>query len=284
MNKLFLYAYAVLLLAACSKNNQLISDPDRSLLGTGSYLKFVKNNNLLIDYNTISTATVSVTVKEIGEAVDKINIYTGSSADPATWKLATTVPGTGAENTITVKATEIAKALNIPPADLTPGSTITLYTEVVTKTGKKYTIVNAHPDLQGQPAYAAEFFFQAVVFCNYDAAATDNKMYTVVQDDWADFTAGDVITVVNGPAANQVTLQGVWATPFNHKDLVLNVAANGSVVVPAQAYGAYTNAGAIWSAQGSGFVFSCINTIDITLTHSSSDGVAGGVRFILKKQ
>ncbi|MEO5593441.1 MAG: hypothetical protein ABIR15_01225 [Chitinophagaceae bacterium] len=286
MNKLFLFICTVVLLAACSKNSQLISDPDRSLIGTGAYLKFVKNNNLLIDYNTLSASTVSVTVKEIGEAVDKINIYTGSSADPGTWKLATTVPGTGtsAENTILVKATDITKALNIQPADLTPGTSVTLYTEVVTKTGKKYNIANANPDLQGQPAYAAEYFFKAVVFCNYDAATTNNKVYTVVQDDWADFAAGDIITVVNGPAAGQVTLQGVWATAFNHKDLVLTVAANGSAVVAKQQYGAYTNGGAIWSAEGNGFVFSCINTIDITLTHSSTDGTATGARFILKKQ
>ena len=283
MNKLLILLFAILALTGCTKNSQLISDSDRSLLGTGSYLKLVKNNNLLIDYNSLTTATVSITVNEVGEAVDKINIYTGSSADPATWSLATSVSGTGGNNTISVKATDIAKALGVSPTDMVPGSTFTLYTEVVTKSGKKYNIVNAHPDLQGQPAYAATFFFQAVVFCNYDKETTNNKDYEVVEDDWADFAIGDVITVVNGPGTNQVTLQGVWATPYNHKDLVLDVAANGSVTVAKQAYGSYSNGGEIYSAQGTGFVFSCIKTIDITLTHSTPSGSAAGVRFILKQ-
>ena len=96
-------------------------------LGIGAYVTLVKSTNLIIDYANLNTTTVSITVKEYGKAVDKIKIYVtkgAATANKASWKLVKEVPYTtpNADVVLSVKATEIAAALGIPPTSLETGA------------------------------------------------------------------------------------------------------------------------------------------------------------------
>jgi hypothetical protein len=59
---------------------------------------------------------------------------------------------------------------------------------------------------------------------------------------------------------------------------------NGIATVPEVLYGNYTCCGYEASAIGSGFVFSCTGTIDITFDMFNSGGDFGNYRLVLEKQ
>lgn len=285
---MLLSLFAFVIASGCKKNIYKISDPDRDNFGYGSYLKLVNADNTLLDYTNLSSSTLSVKVTEIGGPVSKINLYVvagGEDTDTSHWKFVKTISGTGGENTLSVKAQEIADALGISLTDFNPGDVYTIYTEVVTTKGVKFTINNANADLAGGPAIAAVFLFKGTVFCAYDPATTDNVQYEVVNDDWADFQPGDVITVINGPAANQITLQGVYATTINHKDLVVDISPdNGAATIESQVNGTYPGFpyGDI-SASGDGFIFSCQGIINLNISLDVSLGNLGVVNLKLRK-
>ncbi|MBC8032798.1 MAG: hypothetical protein H7Y03_01530, partial [Chitinophagaceae bacterium] len=57
--------------------------------GTGSYLTLVKSTNTIINYAERTTSEVSITVKEYGDPLEKIVVYTtkgGVSLDRTKWK------------------------------------------------------------------------------------------------------------------------------------------------------------------------------------------------------
>jgi hypothetical protein len=106
-----------------------------------------------------------------------------------------------------------------------------------------------------------------------------------VNDDWDDFDPGDLITVKNGPGANQITLEGVYKTSVNHKDIVVDIAPdNGAATVARQAYGTYAGDTQVFQAEGTGFIFSCAGTINLNLRHTTTAGGAAPGFFNLRLQ
>ena len=186
---------------------------------------------------------------------------------------------------LTVTTTELAAAFGTTPSGLNPGNTYTFYNQNITKDGRTFDVSNSDDDLEGQVGYQSAFRWQAIVFCAYDAASTNNVDYEVVSDEWGDFGVGDIVTVKNGPGANQITLVGVFATTINHKDIVIDVApANGAATVAKQAYGTYSFDPRTIQAEGNGFIFSCAGLININLRHTATDGSNfGAARLVLKK-
>ena len=128
MQKISLYILAIVavfVINSCKKG-EVVSDP--SSLGTGSYITLVKSNNTIIDFSNLATSKVSITVKEFGSPVDKIKVFVTkgtTSLDRAKWKLVKEFTYSG-ETNLEVSATEIAKALGIPPTGLETGATLSL--------------------------------------------------------------------------------------------------------------------------------------------------------------
>ena len=188
---------------------------------------------------------------------------------------------------------DIAKALGITQAAMTPGTVYSLYNEVVTKDGRTFSLINtSSADLESQAAFNVAFRWQAVVVCPaFNLADHYNDVTYVVQvDQWEDFTPGDEILVKLGPAANQITLVNVFPTDISHKDMVVNInTANGIASVARYTYGGYSFLGpTIYTAATAGsfnFVFPCTGTIDLLLNHVSTGGTNfGNYRLVLKKK
>jgi hypothetical protein len=285
MKKLLIYALFTTVLFSCKKA-YFTNDFDNFEIG--SYLRLDKTEKTTIDYNKVAQESVAITVTPLGSELDKVNVYAvlgGENLDESKWKLVKTFPATGSAMTLTITATELATAFGTTPAGLNPGNTYTLYNQNITKDGRTFDVSNSDDDLEGQPGYQSAFRWQAIVFCAYDPTSTNNIDYEVVTDEWGDFGAGDIVTVKNGPGANQITLVGVYPTTINHKDIVVNVApANGAATVVKQVYGMYTTDPRTIQAEGTGFIFSCAGLINLNLRHTATDGSNfGNARLILKK-
>ena len=169
-----------------------------------------------------------------------------------------------------VSNSEIATALGLPPGGLSPGSVFNLYNEVVTKDGAKYSSVNTSPqDLENQVAFNAALQWTGTVVCPYNAATVAGT-YTIVRDDWADWQPGDQVEVTTGPGANQLNLSQVWPNPAAGNivtPLVISIdPATGVATTPSDlTFGDYGGFKGVTSTGSSGFVFSCLNKISLTI-------------------
>jgi hypothetical protein len=271
------------------KKGDVVSDV--KALGTGAYVTLVKATNLRIDYANITNTSVSITVKEYGNPVDKIKIYVtkgGSTSDKTKWKAIKEVPLSG-ETVLSVKATEIATALGVLPADIVPGGQYTLYNQVITKEGTIYDISNTPSSFYGNSNYNMALLWTAVVVCPF-VAPIAGKYKVVYDGDWQDWATGSLVDVLDGPGANQVNLSKVWPNPVYGTAispfLIVNVdPATGAATIPTGNWGDYGTYITSTLSGSSGFVFSC--TGDITLrihVNATGFGDQGFLSLILKKQ
>jgi hypothetical protein len=258
--------------------------------GTGTYLTLVKSNNQIIDYSQRNTSEVSITVKEYGQAVDKIVIYTTKgtvSLDRSKWKKVKEVPYNG-ETTLAVKATEIAAALGISVDALETGATYSLYNQAVTKSGEIHDAANTNSAYQGLPAYNMALTWQAVVICPFTGNMAG--MYVVQQDDWADWAAGDIVEVMDGPGPNQINLSKVWPNPIygtivNPLVVNVNAATGAATVTSGVTFGNYGSYNAVTGTGSSGYVFSCTGQVLVSIRVTATGfGDQGSLKLYLKKQ
>ncbi|MBI2730462.1 MAG: hypothetical protein HYX40_06885 [Sphingobacteriales bacterium] len=273
-------AFIALLGAVSCKKLDVVSDS--KTLGVGSYLTLEKKTNLNIDYDNLNTTSVSIDVKEYGSPVDKITIYVSKEAtqDQSAWKKIKTVPYSGT-TTLNVKATEIATALGVAPSELLPGSQYTLYNEILTKDGRTYSFANTLADFEAISNYRMALRWKATVICAWTQASTNGTVWTIDEDGWEDFVAGDQFVMQNGPGANQVTMVGVYPTSYLHKDVVMDInPATGEVTIAKQAYGGYSNGGTVYSAEGSGYIFSCAGKLDLNVNHTGGGSNFGFFKFV----
>jgi hypothetical protein len=153
---------------------------------------------------------------------------------------------------------------------LTPGSVFHLYNEAVLKDGRKFSSNNTSDiDLENQTAFNVAFHFTATVVCPYDAS-TIAGTYTVVRDDWQDWTPGEQVEVTAGTGANKVDLSQVWPNPAFGTvvtPLTLTVdPATGVVTVPGGVvFANYGGATYTTDPGSSGFVFSCTKQINVRI-------------------
>jgi hypothetical protein len=273
-----------LLLGVGCKKGDVISDVKS--LGTGAYVTLVKATNLRIDYANLSNTSVSITVKEYGNPIEKIKIYvTAGSAttDKTKWKAIKEVPYSG-ETVLTVKATEIATALGVLPTALSPGNSYTLYNEVTTKDGKIFDLTNTPGTFAGNSNYNMALSWTGVVVCPFVQTGFAGN-FEVLEDGWEDYFPPDVITVSDA-GTNKLSFN--YGTGFNVKPIVIDIdPATGAATVPAVAYGSYSAAGTIYTCKTSGasnYVFSCIGTITLRLNHTGGGSNFGDFTIRLKKK
>ena len=266
MKKYFIIVIAFITALSCTKE-----DNDYfSKLGIGAYLTKVSSKTFLDSKDP--NATVDLTVGKVGSEVASINVYTAatSTLDKSLWKLIKNVPFTGDSTKLSVTNKEIATALGLTPGDLPPGVVFDLYNEIVTPDGQLFSSINtSSQDLENQVAFNAALRWTGTVVCPFDAGSVAGT-YTVVRDDWDDWDPGDEVEVTAGPGPNQVNISLVWPNPdlgVIVTPLVINVdPLTGVVTVPANItfgnYGTFTGG---TSTGSSGFVFSCLDKISITV-------------------
>ena len=266
MKKAYIFSLLLtLLVLSCDKSKDFYKE-----LGKGGYLTLVRQVNGLL--NAVDpNSSVSQIVNSYGEPVESINLYVSATAtvNKANWKLIKNIPFSG-ETTISTTNREIATALSLTPGALTPGSVYHLYNEAVLKDGRKVSSANTSDiDLENQPAFNVSFHWTATVVCPYNPA-TIAGTYTVVKDDWQDWTPGDMVDVTAGPGANQVDLSSVWPNPaFGNIVTPLTVTVDpttGTATIPSGVtFGNYGGFLAITDPGSSGFVFSCTGQISLRI-------------------
>ncbi len=266
------------------KKGQISGDKNNLILG--SYLTTKAKGNEKLDYKQIATSTVSRTFGQYGAPIDQINLYVvfGQNLDPASWKKIKTIPFSDGV-VVSVTGAEIATALGIQPKDI--NTDMTIYSEAVTKDGRKFSMANTPTNYQSFDVYNIGFVWP-VTLINY-VCPFDNSFYNgtfaIITDEWNDFATGAPITVQPGPSATQITLT-LYPAPgvgSNRKNIVINVdPATDSVVCPKQVYGDYPGAPNL-SCQGVGTVSNCSGIISLTLEHSDAGGSYGTYKVVMKK-
>ena len=292
MKKISIYIslFVGVMLFSCKKTE--ITNPlaDFKNLGIGSYITKVSVLNLNLDYN-VATSKVGITIDQYGEDVDKVVLYVvvGANPTPSAWKKIKTITFTGTGTEVSATSQEVATALGVAVSALTPGNYYTFYNQVITKNGKTYDVSNTPGALESNSNYNAVFRWQAYVTCPFTGGMTGN--YKVLQDDWADWSVGDVVQVTDGPAANQINLSKVWPNPAYGSivnPLLVNIdPANGVAKVPLVTFGAYSP---LTTAQGAstgdvaGYVFSCTGFITLSMKVVYNGSNQGNLKLVLQKQ
>jgi hypothetical protein len=297
MKKLLIIIIAVFaafaVLDSCKKTGGNINPlTDVTNLKVGSYL--VQDSSISANLNTSSsTSEIGIVVHQypLGETVDHILLFAtlGTSTDTTQWHLVKSVPYTaGSKVALSISSADLGKGYGVDPTTFAPGSLFTFFTRAVTKSGATYDINNAGDNGGGGlvtgPAYASAFSFTAYVVCPFTGGMTGT--YKVIRDDWADWSAGDMVQVTDGPGTNQINLSQVWPNPaFGNiiSPLLVNVdPASGAATVPKVDFGDYGSVAS--AASGSGYVFSCTGYITLSIDVIYAGGDQGALSLILQKQ
>ncbi len=273
---------AILFVGSCKKDSRNPLFDNKFLVG--SYLTL--DSTINVNFNTTDlSSSVGIIVSSVGATVDKVNLFVvdDASADQ-TWKLVKTIDYTGDGTQISATGQEIATALGYTADQFMPGTTLTMYNQVVTTDGKTYDINNAGPNVTA-PDFNSIFSWTVFIVCPYTGGMAGD--YEVIQDDWADYSPGTIITgaVEEGPGANQITLH-VYPNPAYGDPvdpMIVDIdPETGSATVPLVTYGDY--GGVLTTAEGGGYVFSCTGLITLTLDHNYGGTLYPGLKLILQKQ
>lgn len=298
MKKIVWYSLIIILVAGASSCKKVKDNPfsDWGNFGQGTYLTLVKSINKNFNFAQINTSSVGITVDQYanGEAIDKILIYAtkGSSTDTTDWHLVKTVPFTPGGTDLTVTGKELGTALGVDPTTFEAGSFYTFYNRLVTKSGRTFDVNNTSDNggsafING-PTYNGAFYFVGYITCPYSGSAAGT--YKVIADDWVDWHPGNLVTVSDGTAANTVDLSDVWPNPaygdkLTHLTVKVDPATGTATIDEGQVWGDYGSYVTSTLSGSSGYVFSCVGLITLSI-HVSATGYGdqGFLRLILQKQ
>lgn len=287
---IYLGLVSLMFLFSCKKSGVTNPLADVKNLGTGSYLTKVAVGQTTLDIFNFATSTADVSVDQYGADVEKVVIYVvrGANSSPTVWKKVKEVAFTGKGTSLKVNGAEISTALGIPSTDFQPGDYFTFYNQVVTKDGRTFDLSNTPGALESNSNYNSLMRWEAYITCPFVAPIAGS--YSVVQDDWADWSPGDVVDVTDGPGENQVNISQVWPNPAYGDivdPLIVSVdPATGVATVPKTTFGAYSP---LTSAQGAGagdfagYVLSCTGDIILKMTVIYNGSSQGDLKLVLKK-
>lgn len=264
----FLLIIFIMGIVSCKKKSDLILSPNELL--TGSYIKLDSTISNEFNYAAINTSTVSWVVSGgIGEPIDKIICYASTSNSPnkATWKKIKEFAVTDNKaTTIIISGSEFAGALGIAPTDLVPGNQYPIFNELITKSGKTYSVVNSNTDLQNASDYKTAFTLRGTITCPFVAAGFAGDFEVISDDGWADFNPGEVLQVTQATATS-VTLEEYPSPNYgsNRQPVVITInPANGRATIdPPQTVGNYGSVVAKVSTSKTipSYIFSCSGDI-----------------------
>lgn len=267
---------ALLLTLAFTMNSCQKGDivQDVNSLGIGSYVTLTAAGNLNVDATNLA-GKVSIEVAQYGSEQEKIIMYVSrgnTSLNRSTWKKLKEVPISNGSYKLEVSGQEIATALALTPA---PGDQYTIYNQIVTKDGRSFDIANTGADFAGLPAYNMAMTWKATVVCPFVPTAAAGT-YVITADNW-DGATGETCDVTATATSATLTYAFPYAAPPGVNPLVITVnPATGGATVAKQTYGSYGTGFENFTAQGSGFFFSCTGQITLSLTHVSGGGTGYG--------
>lgn len=289
MRKIFssvlMLATLMVLLNSCEK----VDVPqDVNTLGKGSYLTLEKSTNLILDYSNLAGSKAEIDVAQFGADQEKLTIYVAPGTpnqDKTKWKKIKEVPNdNNGVYSLSVSGTEIATA--IAPTAIEPGNQYTLYNEITCKDGRIFDYANTATTFSGISAYNMALAWSATVVCPFVAPIAGK--YTVVQDDWVDWSPGDEVDVLDGAVANTINISKVWPNPaygsvVNPLTITVNPATGAATIPSGLVWGDYGSLASTGSGS-SGFAFSCTGliTMSIRIVYGGSD--FGSYKLILQKK
>lgn len=275
-------------IVSCKKKSDLIQNPDQ--LTIGSYIRLDSTISNEFNFAAIGTSTVSWMVTGIGESIDKIISYvsTTNRPDKATWKKIKEFPVTGNKATITVSGGELAAALGIAPTALSPGNQYIIYNELITKSGKTYSVVNTNSDLQTASDYKTALSLRGTITCPFDPTGFAGNFEVISDDGWQDFAAGEVLQVTQATATSITLIE--YPSPSygsNRQPVVITInPANGRATIdPPQYVGNYGSVVAKVSTSKTipSYVFSCTGDIILYQNVLYGSGTYANLLLRLKK-
>jgi hypothetical protein len=285
LSSVLILASGLIFLSSCEK---VAVPQDVNSLGLGSYVTLKSTTNLIVDYSNLSGSKVAINVQQYGADQEKLTIFVSAGTptlDKSKWKKIKDVPNdNNGVYALSVSGTEIATA--IAPTAIQPGNVYTLYNVITTKDGRIFDYVNTATTFSGNPNYNMALTWAATVVCPFIGPI--GGLYTVVQDDWVDWSPGDVVTVTDGPGANQVNISQVWPNPaygsvVNPLVISVNPATGAASVVSGLVWANYGSLASTGTAN-SGFVFSCTGLITVNIQILYGGVNQGGFKLILKKK
>lgn len=256
---------------------------DVNTLGVGSYVKLIDRNGGIIDATNPGGSTATIKVSEYGTEQEKIIVYVSKgtrTTDRSRWRQVKEVPATASrEYDIAVTGAEIVAAMGAPVA---PGEIYTLYNSCITKDGGRFDFGNINGEVAGNPNYNMALTWQATVVCPFVPAQATGT-YTIVADNW-DGAVGETADITATANSATVTYMFPYAAPPGVNPVVITVdPATGSATVAKQTYGSYGAGFENFTAQGTGFFFSCTGFVDLSLQHVSGGGTNYGT-YVLRMQ
>ncbi|MDR0792419.1 MAG: hypothetical protein LBE82_03860 [Chitinophagaceae bacterium] len=287
---------ALFIINACKKTGDAanpFSDVNNFSIGSYLVLDSVINKNLHSEQAATSTVGIMVHSYPNGEEISSVILFAvkGDDWDTTKWHQVKTVSYTGAGTQLTVTGAELETAMG---ADFTPyvaNDLYTIYTRVVTKSGKTYDVnntgTNGGSGINGGESYNAAMSFTAYVTCPFTGGMAGN--YKVVQDGLGEWNPGDIVHVQDGPGANQITIANVYPNPANGivtNPIVVNITdpSVGGATVPQVNLGTYNNGNSLTLNPGSGYVFSCTGYITLSNEIFIDGADQGALNLILQKQ
>lgn len=288
-----LVAIAFMVLAtSCKKEGLALDKPfvDISYFGKGAYITLNSTINVNLNYAALATSKVGVKVDAYnnGVKIKQVKLYAvkGTSADPKTWKLVKTVDVNGTTE-LSATGAELATAFKTTTAALVnPGEYFTFYNQVITESGATFDINNTLGPLENAVGYNACFRWTAYVVCPFTGSMAGD--YVVQQDDWVDWSKGDIVKVTDG-GTNEINLSQVWPNPAYGSTvspgfIVTVNPVNGEASLKSKAvfadYGYALNATSV-----TGYVFSCTGYIGLKVgLYAAGYGDQGVNTLVLKKK
>lgn len=313
IKQIFLFLILVSVIVACKKDDTDQLTGDVSELEQGAYIKLTKTNNAVVDFTNISGSTLSVNVDVLGKKSDSIITYasTDNSGDVSKWRRVKSTLISDNKGTITVTANQLAAALGVNPVTLyQPGSRFTMYNEVVTSEKQRFSIVNTNTEFVTNGNYSQGFFWRATVGCPFNPAGLSGN-WDVVTDEWQDFFVPEKIPVIAGgdsvsfggyPRSNPLPINstdGPYGVRTRNTLIKINPASGEAIIgtlssatgnvdgILGLSTGGYFPSGSSVPSiaarvSGTGFVFSCTKTIDMSVTVVYGTTIYRNNRFVLR--
>lgn len=251
---------------------------DSKNLISGSYITLDSVINENLDFSN-PNAAVAIMVGSKGSDVASVDIYLAKNSDDTRdttqWVKIKNVPYSDGV-TLSVTTAEIATAL--APDAIAPGNQYVLQNVVITKDGRRFSVLNTPDTYNSFPAYNMAITWNATAVCPFDAASAAGT-YKVTTDTWVDYAIGSPISVTAGPGANQLSFimyPGSQAGGIQQVATVVDVdPASGQATIASQFTGYYgsATAGNKVTVRGTGYVFGCTGyaTFNMVINVGGSD-------------
>jgi len=272
------------LIFSCKKND--INGDSKNLVG-GSYITLDSTINSFLNISD-AASSVSIKVKNtVGEKVASINIYaaTGDPLDTTKWVMIKNVPYSDGV-VLSVTTDELATAFGSTP--LSAGNSYTIQNEVVTATGRKFSVNNTPSTYNSFPAYNMALTWNATAVCAFNQADAIGTYKVTYDNDWRDFSVGDVITVSAGPDANSIQFLAypspAYAAAGTRQPWIVHVDPTTDVATMTDQYIGDYDGGPATRATATGLVFSCTGLISLKVNVNYGGTVYANQKFIIQKQ